>query len=348
MRAFDLAGALKESALVAGVALALCIALVGLRITDVPGGIDIAYRFDDVAMVAALAFLGRLGLVLLRDGRAGTALLASLPVGLAVLSVVAASALAPGAGFERWLPFDDIVLDAVVGLFALGLAAKAGWRLGHVPVTRTAEEIEAARDRAAARVQRFARYVGPVLLAAAIALPFMPFADRRVLDIAILVLTYVMLGWGLNIVVGLAGLLHPDATGLRARADRDVLALSRRQRRGAARDVDATDRRRRRGALRRRHSGPAAGGPRLPAGLSRSDLRLWHRTCQGGGAQRPDRQQGSRLGRGGPGVQMHGGPLAGYRVDTRRAGSYRESAHTPGAAVDNVRQAKPGYGQARR
>ena len=35
----------------------------------------------------------------------------------------------------------------------------------------------------------------------------MPFADRYMIDIATLVLIYVMLGWGLNIVVGLAGLL---------------------------------------------------------------------------------------------------------------------------------------------
>ena len=35
----------------------------------------------------------------------------------------------------------------------------------------------------------------------------MPFANRYVVDVATLVLTYVMLGWGLNIVVGLAGLL---------------------------------------------------------------------------------------------------------------------------------------------
>ncbi|TVR80533.1 MAG: high-affinity branched-chain amino acid ABC transporter permease LivM [Rhodospirillales bacterium] len=51
----------------------------------------------------------------------------------------------------------------------------------------------------------------PILAAAGIAfavlLPFLPFADRRVLDIGILVMTYIMLGWGLNIVVGLAGLL---------------------------------------------------------------------------------------------------------------------------------------------
>ena len=38
-------------------------------------------------------------------------------------------------------------------------------------------------------------------------LPFIPGIGRYELDIGILVLTYVMLGWGLNIVVGLAGLL---------------------------------------------------------------------------------------------------------------------------------------------
>jgi branched-chain amino acid transport system permease protein len=48
--------------------------------------------------------------------------------------------------------------------------------------------------------------VGAVL-AFAVILPFLPIADRYIMDLAILVLTYVMLGWGLNIVVGLAGLL---------------------------------------------------------------------------------------------------------------------------------------------
>lgn len=50
-------------------------------------------------------------------------------------------------------------------------------------------------------------WIGPVLLLLAVVFPFLPGADRRMLDLAILVLTYVMLGWGLNIVVGLAGLL---------------------------------------------------------------------------------------------------------------------------------------------
>ena len=41
----------------------------------------------------------------------------------------------------------------------------------------------------------------------AIVFPFLPFTDRYILDVGIMVLTYIMLGWGLNIVVGLAGLL---------------------------------------------------------------------------------------------------------------------------------------------
>jgi branched-chain amino acid transport system permease protein len=53
----------------------------------------------------------------------------------------------------------------------------------------------------------YTKYFGVALLAFALALPFMPFSDRYILDLAILIITYIMLGWGLNIVVGLAGLL---------------------------------------------------------------------------------------------------------------------------------------------
>lgn len=41
----------------------------------------------------------------------------------------------------------------------------------------------------------------------ALSLPFLPFSSRYVIDVATGLLIYIMLGWGLNIVVGLAGLL---------------------------------------------------------------------------------------------------------------------------------------------
>ena len=44
-------------------------------------------------------------------------------------------------------------------------------------------------------------------VAVAVALPFLPFSSRYLVDLGTTVLIYVMLGWGLNIVVGLAGLL---------------------------------------------------------------------------------------------------------------------------------------------
>jgi len=51
------------------------------------------------------------------------------------------------------------------------------------------------------------RYVAPALLVFTLLVPVIFYHQRYILDLAILVLTYVMLGWGLNVVVGLAGLL---------------------------------------------------------------------------------------------------------------------------------------------
>ncbi|MFO1050199.1 MAG: high-affinity branched-chain amino acid ABC transporter permease LivM [Geminicoccaceae bacterium] len=52
-----------------------------------------------------------------------------------------------------------------------------------------------------------ARWFAAAGLVFAFVLPFLPFSSRYVVDVATTVLIYVMLGWGLNIVVGLAGLL---------------------------------------------------------------------------------------------------------------------------------------------
>jgi branched-chain amino acid transport system permease protein len=63
--------------------------------------------------------------------------------------------------------------------------------------------------------QSFADVVGPHvatgLLLFALVLPALaflsPWGEKRTIDLAIYILTYIMLGWGLNVVVGLAGLL---------------------------------------------------------------------------------------------------------------------------------------------
>ncbi len=96
-----------------------------------------------------------------------------------------------------------VLLAAVVGAVFAGRFCWLLWRAGRA----------AAPPRAAARparllaeaLTRAARWVAPLVLVLALALPL--YAGRYYLDLGILILTYVMLGWGLNIVVGLAGLL---------------------------------------------------------------------------------------------------------------------------------------------
>jgi len=56
-------------------------------------------------------------------------------------------------------------------------------------------------------LSRLERLVAPAFLLFALLVPVLFYSNRYLLDLGILVLTYIMLGWGLNIVVGLAGLL---------------------------------------------------------------------------------------------------------------------------------------------
>ena len=66
---------------------------------------------------------------------------------------------------------------------------------------------QALQSRYAAFLAKAGKAFVPAFLLFAVVFPFLPFTDRYLLDLGILILTYVMLGWGLNIVVGLAGLL---------------------------------------------------------------------------------------------------------------------------------------------
>ena len=62
-------------------------------------------------------------------------------------------------------------------------------------------------DRIARGASENTTRIGAIILVMAVLLPFMSFSSRYLIDTATTVLIYVMLGWGLNIVVGLAGLL---------------------------------------------------------------------------------------------------------------------------------------------
>ncbi|HEY7765552.1 MAG TPA: high-affinity branched-chain amino acid ABC transporter permease LivM [Aestuariivirgaceae bacterium] len=85
----------------------------------------------------------------------------------------------------------------------------AGRLLLHVLVWNRSAAAAAAPSALAERLTslELGRYLGPAVLALAVVMPFMPFTDRYVMDVAILIVTYIMLAWGLQVVVGLAGLL---------------------------------------------------------------------------------------------------------------------------------------------
>jgi branched-chain amino acid transport system permease protein len=199
--AFDLQGALKDAGIVALIVVLLTGALVGFRTHAAGGDAALSYRFDDVLAAALLAFLGRLAILLLRARRTKPVLVGSAALGLALVAV-----LLQGSQ-TRLLPFASAPFNWTIALAAWILAARAAWLHWHAASELSNDARDALMDRLGARLQRSARFVAPLLLVAAITLPFLPWSDRRLLDIATLVVTYILLGWGLNIVVGLAGLL---------------------------------------------------------------------------------------------------------------------------------------------
>ncbi|WP_321447025.1 high-affinity branched-chain amino acid ABC transporter permease LivM [uncultured Cohaesibacter sp.] len=121
-----------------------------------------------------------------------TLLLASIMVGLRTKTEQGGLVIVGQWGLVAWM-----VGIVFVGRLAMSLLI---WR-GNNPVANAMNAMLPKQDT----VSKIGKLVGPLLLLFAVTLPF--YGNRYVIDMGILVLTYIMLGWGLNIVVGLAGLL---------------------------------------------------------------------------------------------------------------------------------------------
>ena len=107
----------------------------------------------------------------------------------------------PEGGLIYWTRFD--LLAGVVAAVFVGSIVIELLRRWFGPVDTSRMMPEGARKT----LSRAGRMVAPALLIFTVLVPVIFYQQRYILDLAILVLTYVMLGWGLNIVVGLAGLL---------------------------------------------------------------------------------------------------------------------------------------------
>ena len=146
-------------------------------------------------MKAALATLDHQAI--LKD-----ALLAALITLLLAVPLVGIETVDQIGGLGLETRFDAVFL-AVAIAFAGRLLSRYHWALR----PRRAEKKESPIARLGYAVRPFINWFAAAGILFAFALPFLPFADRYVVDLATGVLIYVMLGWGLNIVVGLAGLL---------------------------------------------------------------------------------------------------------------------------------------------
>jgi branched-chain amino acid transport system permease protein len=190
----------KDAVIVGAVSAALALPLVGFKTVDRTTQIELEFRFGEMFYAVAVIAIGRLLLSLTAAGKARAVLFITAP--LSVLGLLEYA-------FDL-VPMDYPELAGLTWLAATIIVIRA-W----VFMRR-----EKAADAAAARADaglpiaavvtlfsRFGKYLGPAAAAFAILMPFMPFADQRMVDIGILIMTYVMLGWGLNVVVGLAGLL---------------------------------------------------------------------------------------------------------------------------------------------
>jgi branched-chain amino acid transport system permease protein len=201
----DLPEMLKKAALIAAVTFLLASGIVGIETVSSTGALAFTTRYSEVFVAVVGVFLGSLAISLMRAGRPLPAMIGAGAVTILLVALLVLESTNEIA--KTLLPFKSVTID---------------WGAAIVPAViclRAAQIAFGARARAAGRIAAGARIGDAVrrlvpvlalaLIALAIALPWLPLGDakRKVVDIATLVVTYIMLGWGLNIVVGLAGLL---------------------------------------------------------------------------------------------------------------------------------------------
>jgi branched-chain amino acid transport system permease protein len=106
-------------------------------------------------------------------------------------------------------PTGALVLTARPGAVATltALAFVGGLLRAFIPDHSPATLAALVPQSLTAALGRIRQWLGAALLVFALLIPVIFYHNRYILDLGLEILTYVMLGWGLNIVVGLAGLL---------------------------------------------------------------------------------------------------------------------------------------------
>jgi len=198
---------LKQALAAAIVTFLLTSLIVGIETVSSTGELAFNTRYKEVCIAAVAVFFGSIVVSYMREGNVRPALFGGGGVTLALIAILLLQDASPV--IKMLVPFQATIVN---------------WGSLIVPAAITARALQmvmTARARAAGRETAFERvgtatqgalpWLGLALIVLAFALPWLPIGDRtmskKVIDICTIVITYIMLGWGLNIVVGLAGLL---------------------------------------------------------------------------------------------------------------------------------------------
>ncbi len=220
------AAALRDAGITFLLALALFGSLVGLRTESANGGLEITTHFAKAAALAAAVAAARflLDIVIWRplDGGRTLAFLTMFTAQAKRPAIAAAlasgfllfaagglrSKLIERASGQSWLAgtLVDLLTFACIAAFIVVLAMAAMRVLRLLLALFSPDPLASLPE---ALIARFGREFPAALLAVAALLPFLIAGppQRYAVDTATQILIYIMLGWGLNVVVGLAGLL---------------------------------------------------------------------------------------------------------------------------------------------
>jgi branched-chain amino acid transport system permease protein len=188
-----LAPALREGLCATLVAALLTLPLVGFRlVSDATGKLGLQLRLDEALAVTAAVGIGRSLLALSARGRT------LLPMATGAVGLAAVAFIRP-----EGLPMLALLVgSATVLCHAVLRTLRSRELFDRSRADGTADG--KALPRPGRRLLQAGFYA---VVAFTLIMPMTPLADRYVLDLSILILTYLLLGWGLNIIVGLAGLL---------------------------------------------------------------------------------------------------------------------------------------------
>ncbi|MBO6771011.1 MULTISPECIES: high-affinity branched-chain amino acid ABC transporter permease LivM [unclassified Thalassospira] len=200
----------KELAFFAVVALLMSVMILGVETVDRPTGLELAVRWDLVLIAIGSTVVGRFALIMRREGMSR----------IVQALLITVTAVAVFEMFVRFRDMDDRWASPVVLDMAFGSVLSTVVAIAFVAIV-FAIAYFSMKEKGSVEVDESAKLsskiqlvyrsntkkIGLVGIIFFIIFPFLFGENRSAIDLATLVMIYIMLGWGLNIVVGLAGLL---------------------------------------------------------------------------------------------------------------------------------------------